>query len=202
MLNHDGSLLDSAGDMLGRDGLAWQRGAGQPDRGQYNTAGEVFSACGGAVAYRRSMLQDVGLLDEGYGSYLEDVDLGLRAQLRIWQCWYEPEARVCHRGSATGGGPLASFLVARNSIRLIARGFPGHVLRKSLATILAAQVRRARDAAAALRGEAARATLRGLMAGFLQIPIALRGRSAIQRRRVISDEAFISLLSERTGTLR
>ncbi len=198
ILNRDGTVLDSAGDLLGRNGLASQRGAGEWDRGQHDLPGPVFSACGGAAAYRRSMLKDVGLLDEGYGSYLEDVDLGLRAQLRGWSCQYVPGARVNHLGSATGGGPLASFHVAKNSIRLIARGFPTFVLRQSLGIILSAQMHRAGEAVAAWRGAAARATLRGLTYGVLLLPDALRGRARIQRRRVISDQAFLALLTDPT----
>jgi GT2 family glycosyltransferase len=195
MLDRSGALIDSAGDCLGSNGLAWQRGAGEPDRGQYDAAGPVFSACGGAAAYRRSMLRDVGPLEDAYGSYLEDVDLGLRAQLRGWRCQYVPTAVVRHRGSATGGGPLASFHVARNSIRLIARGFPATVLRQSLPAILAAQAHRGLAAARAWRGEAARATLRGMAAGLVELPRALRSRAAVQSRRLISDEAFAALLS-------
>ena len=197
MLDHDGTRLDSAGDFLGASGLAWQRGAGELDHGQYDLSTRVFSACGGAAAYRREMLNDVGSLDEGYGSYIEAVDLGLRAQLRGWQCQFVPTATVRHIGSATGGGPLASFHVARNSIRLIARGFPTLVLRKQLKSILAAQARRGLAAVEAWRGEAARATLRGMLAGLMCLPRALRGRAAIQSRRLISDETFAALLSDR-----
>jgi GT2 family glycosyltransferase len=198
MLDHDGARLDSAGDLLGANGLAWQRGAGELDLGQYDTSTHVFSACGGAAAYRRDMLNDVGILDEGYGSYLEDVDLGLRAQLRGWQCRFEPTATVRHIGSATGGGSLASFHVARNSIRLIARGFPTPVLRDRLRSILVAQAQRGMAAVRAWRGEAARATLRGMLAGLVCLPPALRGRAAIQSRRLISNEQFMALLSDRS----
>ncbi|MFN0070159.1 MAG: glycosyltransferase family 2 protein [Chloroflexota bacterium] len=194
MLTQDGARIDSAGDLLGRNGLAWQRGAGEADRGQFDLPSDVFSACGGAACYRAEMLRDVGLLDEGYGSYLEDVDLGLRAQLRGWGCRYEPRARVRHLGSATGGGPLASFHVARNSIRLIVRGFPTPIVRASLRLLLDAQARRAREAFQAWRGEAARATLKGLIAGLANMPDALRGRGPIQRGRRISNDAFLALL--------
>lgn len=188
--------IASAGDLLGRDGLARQRGAGEPDNGRFDRADEVFSACGGAALYRRSMLDDVGLLDQGYVSYLEDVDLGLRARLRGWGCRYVPTARVLHRGSATGGGRLASYYVARNSIRLIARGLPTALIRVHLPLIVAAQARRAAAAARAWRGEAARATLRGLAAGIVNLPDALRGRRSIQGRRTLADADFAALLTE------
>jgi GT2 family glycosyltransferase len=192
--HHDRRTIASAGDLLGKDGLAAQRGNGQPDGEPFNRPAEVFAASGGAAAYRRAMLEDVGLFDEGFVSYLEDVDLGLRARLRGWGCRFVPTARVYHRVSATGGGKLASFYVARNSIRLLARGFPASALRACWPAILRGQLRRSRAAAAAWRGEAARATLRGQVAGLLNLPDALRTRRVIQARRAISDEEFLDLL--------
>lgn len=200
ILDHaDRAVIASAGDLLRRDGLAAQRGNGEADDGRFERAEEVFAASGGAAAYRRAMLEDVGLLDERFVSYLEDVDLGLRARLRGWSCRFVPSARVYHRGSATGGGPLASYYVARNSIRLIARGFPSGALRATWAAILRAQRERARAAAAAWRGRAARATLRGQLAGLLDLPHALRSRRTIQARRVISDRDFLALLAPNAG---
>lgn len=191
----DRQVIGSAGDCLGMNGLAAQRGNGEVDCGQYDRAEEVFAASGGAVLYSREMLRDVGLLDEGFVSYLEDVDLGLRARLRGWACWYEPAARVYHQGSATGGGPLASFYVARNTIRLIARGFPTGLLRRGLPAIMAGQRRRALDAARAWRGAAARATLRGQIAGLANLPDALRSRRVIQARRTVMDNYLLEWLT-------
>ncbi len=196
MLHYDDRRrIAAAGDYLGRDGLAGQRGAGAPDDGRYDEPVEVFSACGGAALYRRAMLEDVGLLDEGYVSYLEDVDLGLRARLRGWGCPYVPTARVYHRVSATGGGALASYYVGRNSLRLLARGFPTGVLRACWGQIVGGQLQRAAEAARAWRGAEARATLRGQLTGLLGLPDALRARRAIQSRRTISDAAFLALLT-------
>ena len=57
-------VIHSAGDVYGKDGTPGNRGVWEEDRGQYDVPGEVFGACGGAAAYRRSMLEDVGLFDE------------------------------------------------------------------------------------------------------------------------------------------
>lgn len=187
-------LIASAGDVLRRDGLAAQRGNGEPDDGRYDLSEEVFAASGGGAAYRRAMLEDVGLLDERFRSYLEDVDLGLRARLRGWRCWYVPTARVYHRVSATGGGKLASFYVARNSIRLLARGFPTVVLCACWRAIVMAQFRRAGAALRAWRGAAARATLRGQLFGLLDLPNALVSRRAIQARRTLPDHELLAML--------
>ena len=66
---------------------------------------EIVSACAAAALYRRSLFQDIGGFDEDFFAYCEDVDLGLRAQLRGHRCHtaYVPKARVRHHGSATMG---------------------------------------------------------------------------------------------------
>ncbi|MCC7104986.1 MAG: glycosyltransferase family 2 protein [Chloroflexi bacterium] len=189
-------VIASAGDVLRRDGLAAQRGNGSLDDGRFDAPGPVFAASGGAVLYRGSMLEDVGLLDERFVSYLEDVDLGFRAQLRGWTCQYVPGARVYHRVSATGGGPLASYFVARNTLRLIAKDFPLELLARAWTSIVRAQRERARDALGAWRGAAARATLRGQVAGLVEVPLVLRHRRQTQRRRLASLEHLWSLLED------
>ena len=161
----DGCTINSAGDVLCRDGSARQRGNGQPDGPAWNESEHVFGAMGGAAAYRRAMINDVGLLDEQFFMYLEDVDLAFRAQLRGWACVYQPLARAHHQGSASGGGALASFCNGRNLIRLLAKDLPTGLVPRMFPAIVQYQVQRARAALAAWRGASARATLRGQIAG-------------------------------------
>ncbi len=191
----DGRTINSAGDVLGRDGAPRQRGAGEPDGSAWNTPGPVFGAMGGAAAYRRAMLADTGLLDEVFFMYLEDVDLAFRAQLRGWSCLYQPAARAYHIGSASGGGVLASFLNGRNLIRLLAKDMPAELWPRLLPGIVRFQVNRAQAAVNAWRGSAARATLRGQLAGLASLPRHLADRPVVQRRNRVSAEAVYSLLS-------
>jgi GT2 family glycosyltransferase len=191
----DRRTINSAGDLVGRDGAARQRGAGLPDGPMWDAPGPVFGAMGGAAAYRRAMLADVGFFDEAFFMYLEDVDLAFRAQLRGWSCHYEPRARVYHLGSATGGGVLASFSNGRNSIRLIAKNFPARLVVHLLKGLVRNQATRASQALAAWRGAAARATLRGQLVGLAGLPGHLAARAPVQRRRRLSDAAVLALLS-------
>jgi GT2 family glycosyltransferase len=195
VLYADGRTLNSAGDLLGRDGAARQRGNGCPDGDEWNTPTTIFGATGGAAAYRRAMLADVGLFDEAFFMYLEDVDLAFRAQLLGWGAYYEPAARARHAGGASGGGKLESYYNGRNLIRLIAKDVPDGLLRTMLAGVLRYQAQRARAAMTAWRGAAARATLRGQLAGLAQLPRHLADRPPIQRRRRVSDAAIYALLS-------
>jgi GT2 family glycosyltransferase len=189
-------VLHSAGDGYGLDGIPFNRGVWQPDTGQFDEPGWVFGGCGGAVAYRRAMLHDAGLFDESFFMYCEDVDLSWRAQLAGWRCWYTPEAVVYHKLSATGGGPLASYYTGRNTLWVLAKNYPGTLLRKYWARVVRAQWGIARDALRAWRGQAARARLRGQIAGLLGWPKMLGKRRAIQAGRRVTDEYVESLLTE------
>jgi GT2 family glycosyltransferase len=195
VLFSDHRTINSAGDVLCTDGAPRQRGAGQPDGPAWNTPGPVFGAMGGAAAYSRAMLADVGLFDEVFFMYLEDVDLAFRAQLRGWECMYQPLARAFHLGSASGGGKLASFYNGRNLIRLIAKDLPTGLFPLIVPRMLRFQAQRARDALHAWRGTAARATLRGQMVGLAELPRHLADRPPVQRRRRVSDAAVLALLS-------
>jgi GT2 family glycosyltransferase len=193
-------VIHSAGDGYGADGIPFNRGVWQPDKGQFDEPGWIFGGCGGAVAYRRAMLDRSGgsaqsrPFDESFFMYCEDVDLNWRAQLAGWRCWYVPEAVVYHKLSATGGGPIASFYTGRNTLWVIAKDYPGALLHKYWARIVDAQWSIARDALRAWRGVAARARLRGQLAGVLGCLQMLGKRRAIQAARQVSDEYIESLL--------
>jgi len=186
--------LHTAGDYCGVDGIPDSRGVWQRDEGQFDAEELIFGAAGVAPAYRRTMLDDIGLLDEDFGSYCEDVDLAWRAQLAGYRCIYVPRAVVYHKLSATGGGPIASFYVARNTIWTIVKNYPSTLWRKNWPQVLRAQICRGWSALRAWRGVAARATLRGQLAALLGLPRAWRKRRVIQRARRVSDDYIESLL--------
>jgi len=64
--------------------------------------------CAASAILRRTMLDQIGLLDEGLYTYFDDVDISLRAWRAGWETWYVPESRVIHlEGASTG---IASHL--------------------------------------------------------------------------------------------
>ena len=185
----------TAGDFYRVDGLPGNRGVWQRDEGQYDCEEHVFSACGGSAAYRRVMLDQIGLLDEDFFYSCEDLDLAWRAQLAGWRCIYAPRAVVYHKLSATGGGATASFYDGRNTIYLLAKDYPGDLWRIHWRAILRAQLRLAWEALRAWRGQAAQARLRGMLAGILGIPRMLHKRRAVQRRRTVGRAYLESILA-------
>lgn len=194
MLHDRRDILHSAGDLYRRDGTADSRGVWQPYGPPYDETAYLFGACGGAMAVRREVIEQVGAFDESFFMYCEDIDLNWRAQRAGWRCIYTPQAVVYHHLSATGGGPLSSYYVGRNTLWVLARHYPRALLRRHWRAIVAAQGRIAWQALCQWRGAAARARLRGQLAGLLTLPRAWRYRSAAGEKRV-SDEYLASILS-------
>ena len=122
---HQPDIIQSAGIAMDRAAIAWDRLRGRP----VSEAGEereVFGASAGAALYRRAMLEEIGLFDERFFAYLEDVDLAWRAQIAGWRCQYVPQAVVRHLTSASFGedSPLKKQLKARNKVWMVIKNAP------------------------------------------------------------------------------
>jgi GT2 family glycosyltransferase len=137
MLFSDGRL-NSTGICISRSGAAWDRGIFEADTGQYDEETEVFGPCAGAALYRRTMLGEIGLFDEDFFLYMEDVDLAFRARLAGWECRYIPSARVTHYWGGTTGinSDLSVFYGNRNLVWNIIKNFPVQTLLISLPWII------------------------------------------------------------------
>jgi GT2 family glycosyltransferase len=71
--------------------------------GPYDAAHRVDWVPGASMILRRSMLDEIGLLDEGLYTYFDDLDICMRARRAGWETWYVPESRIIHiEGASTG----------------------------------------------------------------------------------------------------
>lgn len=187
--------LHTAGDFYRLDGVPGNRGVWQLDQGQYEREEYVFSACGGSAAYRRTMLEEIGFLDDDFFFSCEDVDMGWRANLAGWRVLYAPQAVVYHKLKATGGSVTGSFYDGRNFLYLIGKDYPASLLRHTWPAVLRAQLRITWDALRAWRGAAARARLRGQAAGLLGLPRMLAKRRQVQAGRRAADADLLAILT-------
>lgn len=185
----------TAGDFYRIDGRPGNRGVWQEDKGQYEKEEPVFSACGGAAAYRRSILEKTGFLDDDFFFSCEDVDLGWRIHLAGKEVWYIPSAVVYHKLKATGGNVTGSYYDGRNFIYLLWKNYPTSLLRHYWPAILRAQLQITAEALRAWRGAAARARLRGQLAGLFGLFKMLPKRRQIQANRRVTDESLTAVLT-------
>ena len=195
----DPRRIDKAGHLIFPDGQNRGRGAGAQDEGQFDREEEVLWPDGCAAMYRKRMLDEVGGFDEDFFAYGDDAELGLRARIAGWKCWYMPRAVVRHhRGSTLGKDSARRLeLIERNRVLLAVKLFPWSLL--WLNPIYFA-MRLAAGAAIAGRGEGDTAhfpgargklrILRALAAGDCQalrmVPRMLRKRGEVARVRKLT----------------
>lgn len=117
-----GNRLDGTFDAICRSGMAWRVGQGRADGPAFRAKREISLAPWTAVVVRADVFEKVGLLDETFESYLEDVEFGLRCASQGITGVYIPEAVAWHHGSATLGRwhPETVRRLARNQCYLVA----------------------------------------------------------------------------------
>jgi GT2 family glycosyltransferase len=211
----DPGRIDKAGHLIFLDGQNRGRGTGQLDQGQFDRVEEVLWPDGCAAMYRRTMLEEIGGFDEDFFAYADDAELGLRARIAGWECWYAPEARVKHYRGATLGVD-SSFrlqLIERNRVLLVVKLFPWSLLWLNGGFLLARVIAGA-WAAYHGRGETslypglgsklkiAAALLRGHLRAWLLLPKMLRKRRQVRRIRRLSPRQVTKLLFQYRISLR
>ena len=140
---YEPELADDAGDYVNLFGWAAKTGDGLYAR-RYQRQRRCFSACGGAALYRKSILEQIGLFDEHFFAYYEDVDLGWRANSLGYKNIYCPRAVCRHICGATTSGvkggrynDFKSVQSGRNSLLLPYKNEPLLMLLLNLPFLLA-----------------------------------------------------------------
>jgi GT2 family glycosyltransferase len=187
--------IDGTFDAVCRGGAAWRIGDGRPDGPPFAEARRIPSAPWTAALFRAELFRRVGLLEERFESYLEDVDFGMRCAAQSLDGVYDPAAIAWHHGSATLGRwhPEIVRHIARNQLFLLARHYPASILARWFWPIFVAQ---SLWGAVAARHGAGIAWLRGAAQG-------VRGFSVMRRScRPIDAKVLMDLLRSGERTIR
>ena len=198
----DPRYLDGVGDEILLGGGAYRVGNGELDAGQYDEPEPVFSACAAAALYRTSLFEDVGCFDEDFFAYREDVDLGLRAQLRGHRCLYVPAARAHHRGGATLGSPFHSETIrlsTRNQILAIIKNYPSSTIWRLVPRLVAFQFF---WLGLAIQKRAFLGYCRGALNAISLVPSVLKKRREIQSKRLVASESVLSIMKASEERIR
>ncbi len=108
---HDEEKINTSGGMMHVAGFGYARDngkRGERGRGVLHTPEEIVYASGAAVLYRTSALQKVGLLEEGFFMYHEDLELGLRLKIAGYKNVLAPKSIAYH--DYTFGGNRKKFV--------------------------------------------------------------------------------------------
>ena len=198
MLAYDNpEILDGVGDGYRRGGLPGRIGHGEKDLGLFDKPRYILGACGGAAMYRRTLFNDIGLFDDDFFAYLEDVDMALRAQSAGYKCLYVPEAKIYHLGCGTTGSgysPLVVSLSAQNNINTIVKNIPFTMMLKFLPHILFWQAYYL--AVVIVRGGQLIPWIKGTVKAIMMLPKMIAKRKEINAKRRVPNEYMESIIIE------
>jgi GT2 family glycosyltransferase len=144
-------------------------GMGQIDEGQWDAPRDVDFAPFCAILIRREVIARVGLLDEGYFLYYEDMDYCRRARAAGWRIRLRPDAQVLHDVSASSGGrdsPMERYWMAQSSGRYFRKHGRGPRLLLIVPFRLLSALKMTARLLAQGKRDALRAYWRGLLIGW------------------------------------
>ncbi len=184
LLHEDGKTIDSTGDWYSTWGLPFPRNRDEPSK---NAPGAefVFSATGGGSLYQASLFRDIGLFDNVFFAYYEDIDISFRAQLAGWKVYYTPKAIAYHKQGATANrmpGGFAVLQTFKNLPVVFLKNVPRELLFSIGIRFYFAYLLMLGNAIKNGNGGAA---LRGVWRSITLIPHSLRERRRIQKSKKV-----------------
>ena len=115
-----GRVIWYAGGRIDWDNIIGQHiGVDEVDTGQFAKSAEIDLATGAAICVKREVFEKIGVFDEKYFLYLEDMDFCVRAKNAGFRIIFEPEAIVWHKNASSSGGSgslLQDYFITRNRL--------------------------------------------------------------------------------------
>jgi GT2 family glycosyltransferase len=185
--------IENCGFNVDVAGTTIDLGRDEYDSPKWNLPRKVFGACGGAVVYRRSMLNRIGFFDPDLFMIYEDVDLSFRAQLSGYECVFLPDAVVFHRyrSSLKKQPALQVFYAQRNIDLVFLKNLPLNLILRSAPRRLLYELG---SALYFSKLGAARAFMRAKFAVLRQLPSVFAKRRSVQRLKTISSQELRTLM--------
>lgn len=193
MLRAGTDTIDTSGELYSIWGIPGPRGRDMPADTAPKTPEYIFGSTGGGFIARADMLRTVGLFDERFFMYFEDIDLCFRAQLMGYRVWYTPKALAYHKVSAsTNTVPgLAVTQTFKNLPMLFVKNMPLQLWLHTYPKLLVTYILILGNAVVRGRGIYA---LKGFCKSIFLIPYMLRERWRIQKTRTVGVKYIDSIL--------
>jgi GT2 family glycosyltransferase len=190
----DKKHIDSTGECYTIWGMPFPRGRNQLDVGQFNSGEYVFGASGGASLYKRVLFESIGLFDEDFFAYYEDVDISFRAQLADWKVWYEPSAVAYHAVGATSSklGNFSRYHSLKNFNLLWLKNLPWQIAVLCLPLLLLQFIRL--NLTALIKNRSVSVIFKSKIKFISLLPSTLKKRREIQKTRKVSMSYIYSII--------
>ena len=196
----DRRYIDGAGDAVCRGGTSWRLGHGKADGPWFEVERTTYFPSATATVFRREFFERVGLLEERFFAYLEDVDLGLRAAVAGLPGTYIPRATAYHHGSATAVAWSSRTIewMTCHQVLLLAKFYSPPMWMRFARAIAAAQILWAAMAISRGRGGA---WLRGLARG-VRLSGGIRASSGSLRSRANGLPAVLAVAEDQIAEVQ
>ncbi|HSW66035.1 MAG TPA: glycosyltransferase family 2 protein [Bacillota bacterium] len=203
ILHADGKTIDSTADQYTIWGIPFPRGRDEVASARYNQSTDIFGASGGASMYRVSMLKQIGLYDQDFFAYYEDIDISFRAQLAGYKVSFVPKSVVFHEQGQTSAqlarrktnGRVANTFTTKQYMKnlpyILVKDVPAPLLVRILPRFLLAYTLFFIKSFPDGRGSGA---LKGVALFWVKLPKKLMERRRIQGSRKVSNDYIWSLL--------
>ena len=193
LLHRDGKTIDTSGDFYTTWGIPGPRLRDAPREDAPSTPGYVFGSTGGGFIARTDMFKEIGMFDQAFFMYYEDVDIAFRAQLRGFKTRFTPHAIAYHKlGASSKTVPgLAIYNTFKNIPVLFVKNVPLGLWLRMYPRFVLSYFLILGNAIARGRGGPA---LKGFGKSILLIPHMFSERWRIQKARTVSDEYIDSIL--------
>ncbi len=194
IMSIDKKYFDSTGDFYTSWGMPFPRGRNEAVSNKYDDSKMVFSASGCASLYRSEVFSNIGLFDDDFFAYFEDVDISYRAQLAGIKIGYEPSAIVWHRIGSTSSkiSGFGAYQTAKNLPLLFIKNTPlsliPHIGIRFFIfywTLFLSSL---------FKPGLGLPVMKGALMAFVLTPKALYKRHRIQKNRVVSSEYIESII--------
>jgi len=182
--------INAAGGMMDMFGVAWNRGNGEIDKGQYDRVEEVFYGVGAVFLLKKSVWLRIGGFDKRYFATADDVDWSWRARVAGYRVIYVPQAIAYHHWLSSIGlsdhliymaesHQVANFIKNYQAATLV-KLVPALLLIKLLKVIYLTLVRR--------EVKLALVTVRAIWWNLINLRGSIKKRKEINALRRVSDK--------------
>ncbi len=109
----------AGGDIDWNNMYAKHRGVDEVDQGQYNSKTETDFTTGCCMLIKKKVIDEIGLLNEKYFMYYEDIDYSMKVRSKGYKVYYDPQAFIWHQNASSSGrpgSPLHVYYQTRNRL--------------------------------------------------------------------------------------